>query len=173
MRSQIPVKNQFNFLGNTLGELLNPKHELYLLSNTIDWDYFDAEFSSLYSKKGRPAHPIRFMVSLLILKAVYNLSDEKLVEEHWEMNVYFQYFSGKEHQQWGQPCAASDLVYFRKRIGEKGIEKIFKHSIDQHGKDRQDPNVSIDSTVQEKNITYPTDSKSQKKIIDNCVKIAK
>jgi hypothetical protein len=27
--------------------------------------------------------------------------------------------------------------------------------------------------VQEKNITYPTDSKLQKKIIDNCIKIAK
>ena len=173
MRCQTPVKNQFNFLGNTLGELLNPKHELYLLSNAIIWDYFEQEFKELYSKNGRPAHPIRLMVSLLILKSVYNLSDEKLIEEHWEMNAYFQYFSGKEQQQWGKPCAASDLVYFRKRIGEKGIEKILKHSIDRHGKDSQDPNVSIDSTVQEKNITYPTDSKLQKKIIDNCIKITK
>jgi len=173
MRSHKAVKNQLNFLGNTLGELLNPKHGLYLLSNEIDWDYFEKEFSPLYSKKGRPAHPIRLMVSLLILKSIYNLSDEKLVEEHWEMNVYFQYFSGKKHQQWKQPCAASDLVYFRKRIGIQGVEKIFKHSIDIHGNDSQDPNVSIDSTVQEKNITYPTDSKLQKKIIDKCVKTAK
>jgi IS5 family transposase len=173
MRSHKLIKNQFNFLGNTLGELLNPKHELYLLSNEIDWDYFEKEFTPLYSKQGRPAHPIRLMVSLLILKSLYNLSDEKVVEEHWEMNVYFQYFSGKMHQQWGQPCAASDLVYFRKRIGKQGVEKIFKHSIDKHGNDSQDPNVSIDSTVQEKNITYPTDSKLQKKIINKCVKIAK
>ncbi|PCH52340.1 MAG: hypothetical protein COC22_04260 [Flavobacteriaceae bacterium] len=140
--------NQYNFLGNTLGELLNPKHELYLLTNTINWNYFDREFSIYYSDQGRPAHPIGLMVSLLILKSLYNLSDEKLIEEHWEMNVYFQYFSGKEHQHWGPPCAASDLVYFRKRIGESGIEKIFKHSIDLYHKDGQDPNVSIDSTVQ-------------------------
>jgi IS5 family transposase len=65
------------------------------------------------------------------------------------------------------------LVYFRKRIGEKGPEKFFKHSIDKHNKDSLDANLSIDSTVQEKNITYPTDSKLQKKIIDNCIKIAK
>ena len=104
---------------------------------------------------------------------MYNLSDEKLVEEHWEMNAYFQYFSGKSNQQWGQPCSASDLVYFRRRIGKQGVEKIFKHSIDKHGNDSQAPNFSIDSTVQEKNITYPTDSKLQKKIIDQCVKIAK
>jgi IS5 family transposase len=64
------------------------------------------------------------MASLLILKSVYNLSDEKLIEEHWEMNAYFQYFSGKEQQQWEKPCVTSDLVYFRKRIEEKGIEKI-------------------------------------------------
>lgn len=173
MRSRKVQTNQYNFLGDTLGELLNPKHELYLLTNTIDWDYFDREFSIYYSDQGRPAHPIRLMVSLLILKSLYNLSDEKLIEEHWEMNVYFQYFSGKEHQHWGQPCASSDIVYFRKRIGVSGIEKIFKHSIDLHDQDGQDPNVSIDSTVQEKNITYPTDSKLQKKIIDKCVKIAK
>jgi IS5 family transposase len=173
MRSRKVQTNQYNFLGDTLGELLNPKHELYLLTNTIDWDYFDREFSIYYSDQGRPAHPIRLMVSLLILKSLYNLSDEKLIEEHWEMNVYFQYFSGKEHQHWGQPCASSDIVYFRKRIGVSGIEKIFKHSIDLHGQDGQDPNISIDSTVQEKNITYPTDSKLQKKIIDKCVKIAK
>lgn len=173
MRSHQPVKNQLNLLGDTLDELLNPKHELYLLSNEIDWLYFEKDFSVLYSKKGRPAHSIRLMVSLLILKSMRNLSDEKLIEEHWEMNVYFQYFSGKLHQQWGQPCCASDLVYFRRRIGKQGVEKIFKHSIDKHGDDSHDPNVSIDSTVQEKNITYPTDSKLQKKIIDKCVKIAK
>jgi len=173
MRSRKAPTNQYNLLGTTLDELLNPKHELYLLANTIDWGYFDREFSVFYSDQGRPAHAIRLMVSLLILKSLYNLSDEKLIEEHWEMNVYFQYFSGKEHQHWGQPCAASDIVYFRKRIGESGIEKIFKHSIDLHHKDGKDPNVSIDSTVQEKNITYPTDSKLQKKIIDKCVKIAK
>lgn len=173
MRSKKRPKNQLNFLSPTLAEQLNPRHELYLLSNEIDWDYFEKEFEKYYSDKGRPAHSIRLMTSLLILKSVYNLSDEKLIEEHWEMNAYFQYFSGEIHQKWGQPCAASDLVYFRKRIGEEGIEKVFKHSIDKHGKDGKDPDVSVDSTVQEKNITYPTDSKLHKKIIDKCVKIAK
>jgi len=68
-------------------------------------------------------------------------------------------------QQWGQPCAAGDLVHFRKRIGESGVEKIFGHSIEKHGKDAKDPNVSIDTTAQEKNITYPTDAKLHKKIV--------
>ena len=173
MRAKNKVINQLNFLAPSLSEQLNPNHELYILSHTIDWDYFEKEFAPFYSDKGRPAHPIRLMTSLLILKAIYNLSDERLVEQQWEMNMYFQYFSGLFHPQWGQPCAASDLVYFRKRIGKQGVEKIFKHSIDLHGKNSQDPNVSIDTTVQEKNITYPTDAKLRKKIIDKCVKIAK
>lgn len=173
MRAKKKVTGQLNFLAPTLAEQLNPRHPLYLLSNEIDWRYFEAEFSGLYSDKGRPAHSIRLMTSLLLLKSIYNLSDEKLVEEHWEMNAYFQYFGGKHHQQWGRPCAASDLVHFRQRIGEEGVEKILKHSVDRHGKDGQDPHVSVDSTAQEKNITYPTDAKLHKKIIDKCVKKAK
>ena len=157
MRSKKKAENQLSFLAPSLKEQLNPDHELYLLSKKVDWSYFAEEFSVLYSDKGRPAHPIRLMVSLLLLKSIYNLSDEKLVEEHWEMNSYFQYFSGFTQQQWGAPCAASDLVFFRNRIGEDG----------------HDPNVSIDTTVQEKNISYPTDAKLQKKIIDKCVKKAK
>lgn len=173
MRSKTKPKNQLNFLAPTLKEQLNPDHELYLLAQAIDWDYFEQAFAKYYSDKGRPAHSIRLMTSLLILKAIYNLSDERLVEEHWEMNAYFQYFGGIEIQQWGQPCAASDLVHFRYRIGEEGVEKIIKHSIDKHGKDGKSNHVSIDSTPQEKNITYPTDSKLAKKIIDRCVKKAK
>jgi len=98
MRSKKRATNQLNFLSPTLAEQLNPKHELYLLSHEIEWDYFEKEFKKYYSDKGRPAHSIRLMVSLLILKSIYNLSDEKLVEEHWEMNAYFQYFSGEIHQ---------------------------------------------------------------------------
>lgn len=173
MRSKKKDTTQLGFLAPSLKEQLNPKQELVLLSKTIDWAYFDKEFSSFYSTKGRPAHSIRLMVSLLILKSIYSLSDEELVEQQWEMNPYFQYFGGMTTVQWGQPCAASDLVHFRKRIGKEGVNKIFKQSIDLHGKDGKDRHVSIDTTVQEKNITYPTDAKLHKKIVDKCVSIAK
>ena len=172
MRSKKKATSQLNFLAPTLTEQLNPNQELYLLSKEIDWSYFEREFSVFYSDKGRPAKDIRLMVGLLILKSLYNLSDEVLVEQHWEMNSYFQFFCGETTQQWGQPCAASDLTHFRNRIGEQGVEKIFQHSIHKHGKDGEDSHVSIDTTTQEKNITYPTDTKLYKKIIDNCVKKA-
>ena len=101
MRSKKKPEDQLSFLAPTLREQLNPDQDLYLLSEAMNWAYFEKEFSPLYSDRGRPAHPIRLMCSLLILKSIYNLSDEKLVEEHWEMNMYFQYFSGFTQAQWG------------------------------------------------------------------------
>ena len=47
-----------------------------------------------------------------------------------------------------------------------------RHSIELHGKDAQYEHVNIDTTVQEKNITYPTYAKLHKKIADKCVSIA-
>lgn len=173
MQSKKPTRTQLNFLAPSLAEQLNPNEELYLLSNEIDWSYFEGEFSGFYSKEGRPAHPIRLMVSLLILKSMYNHSDETLVENQWVMNPYYQYFSGYDQLQWKQPCASSDLTHFRNRIGQDGVEKILKHSVELHGEDGKDKHVSVDTTVQEKNISYPTDAKLHKKIADKCVSIAK
>src|SRR5476649_1365757 len=78
---------------------LNQKHPLYLLANKIDWSVFENAFKVYYSETmGKPAKPIRLMVSLLILKYVRNLSDENLVEQ-WSENLYYQYFSDEQHFQ--------------------------------------------------------------------------
>ena len=63
-------------------------------------------------------------------------------------------------------------MYFRKRIGEEGVKKIFQISIDLHGKKAKEKEVLVDTTVQEKNITFPTDTKLYKRIIEHCVCIA-
>jgi IS5 family transposase len=111
------------------------------------------------------------MVSLLILKQLYNLSDESIVER-WVENPYYQFFSGETVFQWEFPCHPTDLVYFRKRIGKKGVEKILKVSIELHGKKAHEAEVLVDTTVQEKNITFPTDTKLYKRVIEHCVGIA-
>ncbi len=158
-------------LFQSLKDLLNPEDSLYKLSNKLPWDKLEKEFAPLYSKIGRPSKPVRLMVSLLLLKQIYNLGDETVVEA-WVHNPYWQYFSGFTTFQWNFPIEPTDLVHFRKRIGEEGLEKIFKLSIDLHGKSSLEKEVVIDTTVQEKNITYPTDVKLHKKIIDKCVKIS-
>jgi hypothetical protein len=52
-----------------------------------------------------------------------------------------------------------------KRIGEEGVEKIFQASAALHGEKGQEREVIVDTTVQEKNITFPTDTKLRVKII--------
>ena len=155
-----------------LVDFIDHEHELVLLSEKIDWNYFEKEFSPLYSKVGNPSHPIRFMVGCLLLKHLYNLGDETLASA-WIMNPYMQYFCGRvffEHQ---FPCDPSNFVHFRKRIGEKGIEKIFSYSVRMHDAKTGTSNfVLSDTTVQENNTTFPTDAKLCKKVIDYCNKIA-
>lgn len=154
-----------------LSEFINPGHELCLLADKIDWTGFEEEFAGLYSRVGCPAKPIRLMVGLLILKQVCNLADETVMAE-WVSNPYFQYFCGEAVFQWKMPCDPSDLVHFRHRIGEGGVEKILGQSIMIHGEHVLREDVSIDTTAQEKNIAFPTDTRLAVKVIGKCRKIA-
>ena len=159
---------------SSLEDMLSHEHPLFQLSNKINWESFENAFSPLYcNNNGRPAHPIRLMCGLLILKHLRNVSDEMVVFQ-WSENAYYQYFCGGLEFMPKQPCDASELVHFRNRIGEEGMELILAESIrvntDHDNEDHFDT-AFIDSTVQEKNITYPTDAKLHKKIIKNVLKI--
>ncbi len=172
--TMIPRKKPSNqpSLFFSFADTLSPEHPLYILANQVHWHVFEEAFLPLFSQdKGRPAKPIRLMVGLLMLKHIRNISDESVVEQ-WSENIYYQYFCGETSFVPGTPCEASELVHFRKRIGEAGVELILTESIRINGKDGEDDNISIDTTVQEKNITFPTDAKLHKKIITKCKAIA-
>jgi IS5 family transposase len=53
------------------------------------------------------------------------------------------------------------------------VEKIFRQSVLIHGEDGQEKMQLSDTTVQGNNITYPTDAKLYKKVIDECNRWAK
>ena len=65
---------------------------------------------------------------MMLLKSIYNLSDEGVVAR-WMENPYMQYFTGEKVFQKRPPMNPIDMTKFRKRIGEKGAEKIFKISL--------------------------------------------
>lgn len=156
----------------SLEDQLNQKHPLYILANKINWDVFEKSFKGLYSQNcGCPCVPIRRMVGLLMLKHLRNISDESVVEQ-WQENVYYQYFCGEHDLCVGAPCSSTELVEFRKRIGEKGAELILKESIRINDDQDKDDTGFIDSTVQEKNVTFPTDAKLTKKVIRQCQKLS-
>lgn len=171
MIGKSPNQKQKELFRPLLSEFIDMNHELVLLSKTINWNYFEKEFSVLYSNTGQPAMPTRLMVGCLILKRIYNLGDETLAIA-WIMNPYMQYFCGEAYFQHEFPFDPSDFVHFRKRIGAEGIEKIFKHSVDIHGKQAKGKMLLSDTTVQENNTTFPTDAKLAKKVIDSCNSIA-
>lgn len=164
-------QNQHNFFQPLLQDFINLSHELVLLSDKIDWNHFEKEFSIYYSHTGKPSMPIRLMVGSLMLKRIYNLGDETLCEA-WIRDPYMQYFCGMVHFEHKFPCDPSDFVHFRKRIGAQGVEKIFAYSVLLHGKTALESQSLSDTTVAENNTTFPTDAKLAKRIIDKCNAIA-
>ena len=165
--------HQANLFGTDLLLQLDPNDPLLQLSSAIPWHHFEEAFSVHYQKSvGAPSKPIRLMVGLLLLKQLENLSDEVVVVQ-WRRNPYYQSFCGMTEFQCYLPCHSTELVHFRKRIGKEGIEQIFRMSVGLHGALALEDTLNIDTTVHEKNITYPTDSKLAIKIINRLNKLAK
>jgi transposase, IS5 family len=146
-----------------LENIIDMRHELIKLSEIIDWSSLSEEFGSFYSEGvGRPAKPIRLMAGLILLQHTYDLSDEEIALR-WRENPYWQYFCGFEYFHHACPIDPTSLIKWRQRIGGKGCEKILSLTI-QAGIEsevvtkRDFKRVIVDTTVQEKNIAFPTDS---------------
>lgn len=148
---------------NRLENMINLKHELVLLSKQIDWKWISEQCVPCYAGEGRPALSTRLVVGLLMLKHMYNLSDDRVCEA-WVENPYYQYFTGNEYFSHKPPFERSSLSHFRKRIGEDFLEKLLSESLkvanDVGALDLKSiERVAVDTTVQEKAISYPTDAK--------------
>ncbi len=142
---------------------LNPDHELVILANRIDWDTLQYQLQKFFKKTGRNAKRIRLMVGLLLLKHLYNLSD-RTVASMLNENIYFKYFCGLHWQvsEWSKdkPLDASTITKFRRRLDKEGmkiIEDLIKTQLYQEGRISRKTQL-VDTTAQEKNIAYPTDS---------------
>jgi IS5 family transposase len=131
-----------------------------------DVDLFGATTQTVgagISAAGRPRLTIRLMSALLYLKHAFNLSDEELVER-WAENVVWQYFSGQEYYEPRLPCDATQVGRFRGAIGEAGVEELLKATIDtavatKAVRPNEFERVIVDTTVQEKAIAHPVDSR--------------
>jgi transposase, IS5 family len=160
-----------------LDQILDQRHELFRLAGLIDWDRFDQEFGRFYRPLGRPAKPTRLMVGLSYLQHTFNLSDEAVVQR-WIENPYWQWFCGCEYFQHELPCDPSSLTRWRKRLGPDGLETLLAATI-QTGLDSGAvrpsslERISVDTTVQPKAITHPTDAKLYLKALQALVRKAK
>lgn len=166
-------KNQANLFYGSLINMLDENDPLIALADAIEWNRIEKGLDKYYDQtNGRPGKPIRLMAGLLMLKQLENLSDENVVLQ-WKRNPYYQYFCGMNDYCASLPCDSTELVKFRKRIGQEGIDVIFGASVALHPEACEEERVIIDTTAHEKNVTYPTDGKLAIKIINRLHKIAK
>src|ERR1700752_4000287 len=155
---------QADLLRSRLDAILDMDHALVKLSRTIDWSFLEERFGAVYEDKpGRPPLPTRLMAGLAMLKHTYDLSDEVLCER-WPENPYYQFFCGEEFFQHRLGFDRSSLTRWRQRMGEERLQALLQESlavatrteaIEPSGLNR----VIVDTTVQPKNVMFPTDAR--------------
>ena len=147
-----------------LDQIVDPTHALVKLAAAIDWRFLEERFGAVYDDDpGRPPLPTRLMAGLAILKHLHDLSDEVLCER-WIENPYMQLFCGEEFFQHQLPFDRSSMTRWRQRMGEERLMALLQESLAVATRtgDAQPANFRqaiIDTTVQEKAITFPTDAK--------------
>lgn len=161
-----------------LEDLLDHKHPLYQLSEAIDWNSLSSEFEVYYSEEtGRPALSSRLLIALHYLKYLFEESDESVVEKFVE-NPYWQYFCGCEYFEHELPCHPTTLVKWRHRVGVEGMERLLKETVqaarrEQFLRSSDLKRMTVDTTVQEKAIAFPTDARLYHKARRSLVREAK
>jgi transposase, IS5 family len=159
-----------------LDQIIDMRHALVQLAAMIDWAWIDSGIAPFYSDRGRPGIPARFAIGLLILKHIYGLSDEGVCER-WVHDPYFQYFTGEEFFHHRFAHERSDLSHWRKRFAGK-LDLVLAESLrvaHQAGalRTKDMARVTVDTTVQPKNVTFPTDAKLNHAAIKGLNRLAK
>ena len=159
-----------------LDQIINMKHALAVLAEKIDWAWLDSELADCFSDQGRPAEPVRFMLGMLMLKHTYGLSDEQ-VWDRWVHDPYFQYFTGEEFFQHELVHERSGMSHWRRRIGDRLdilLAETLRVAHDSGALKKSDlARVTVDTTVQPKNVAFPTDAKLLETAIHQLAKLAK
>jgi len=177
MLQETRSQGQESLFSGELKTLCNPRHGLVQVAEQIHWAGLEEAFGGCYCPDfGRPCKPIRLLVGLHYLKHAYQFSDEGAVAELAE-NPYWQYFCGFEYFQRELALDASLLSKWRKRIRVQKLEKLLEETIRtglQTGvlKRTQLAKLNVDTTVQEKAISYPTDAKLYAKMLQRLVKLS-
>jgi transposase, IS5 family len=161
-----------------LDQIIDMGHPLVRLARTIDWGFLEATLGSVYQEgAGRPPLPTRLMAGLAILKHTYDFSDE-VVCELWLENPYYQHFCGEEFFQHRLPFDRSSMTHWRNRMGAERLQALLQESLaaaTRSGaiKPADLARAIVDTTVQPKNVTFPTDAKLVNRAREKLVTLAK
>ena len=117
------------------------------------------------------------MVGLHLLKHMDGLSDEAICARYLD-SPYVQLFCGEIYFQHALPLDRSSMTRWRQRIGPERLELLLTESLAaaQRGgavEERHLRRVTIDTTVQPKAVTHPTDSKLLQRGIEILARLAR
>jgi transposase, IS5 family len=161
-----------------LDQIINMKHALVTLSKTVSWSFIEEKCGEVYADgPGMPPLPTRLMAGFSILKYTFDLSDEELCDR-WVENPYFQYFCGEEFFLHELPFDRSSLTRWRQRMGEERVTALLQESLSVAIRTgamapRDTRRVIVDTTVQPKNVMFPTDAKLLHRAREKLVTLAK
>lgn len=161
-----------------LDQIIDMRHALVKLAREVDWTFLERTFGEAYTDgPGQPPLPTRLMAGLIILKYTHNLSDEVLCER-WVENPYYQHFCGEEFFQHELVLDRSSLTRWRQRMGEEKVRALLQESLavatrTEAIKPSQLSEVIVDTTVQPKNVMFPTDARLMNRAREILVRLAK
>lgn len=161
-----------------LDQIINMNHGLVRLAHEIDWLVLEERFGAVYSDgPGMPPLPTRLTAGLAILKHTFDLSDEALCAR-WVENPYFQYLCGETFFRHDLPFDRSSMTRWRQRMGEDRIMALLQESLAvavRTGamKPADTRQVIVDTTVQPKNVMFPTDAKLIHRARERLVRLAR
>ena len=168
---------QSDLLRSRLDAIIDMSHPLVKLAMTVDWRFLERRFGEVHEDTpGRPPLPTRLMAGLAILKHTYDLSDEVLCER-WVENPYYQFFCGEEFFQHRLVFDRSSLTRWRQRMGEERLEALLQESLSVATRTKaikpSDLNrIIVDTTVQPKNVMFPTDARLLNRAREILVRLA-
>ena len=171
-------ERQKDLLQPALDQIIDLKHPLVLLGDRIDWDFLDSRFRTVCTPgPGQPGLPTRLVAGLFILKHMHSLSDEALCAR-WLENPYYQYFCGELSFRHKLAFDRSSLTRWRQRLGEDQLVALIQESLSVGHKtgalETKDlERVAVDTTVQPKAITHPTDAGLMHRALQKLVKLAR
>jgi IS5 family transposase len=161
-----------------LDQIVALNHPLVKLARAIHWGFLEERCGAVYTDApGRPPLPTRLMAGLAILKPLHDLSDEVL-RERWVENPDHQLFCGEEFFCHKLPFDRSSLTRWRQRLGEDKLIALIQESLAVAtrvgaAKPADFRQVIIDTTVQDKAITVPTDAKLMHRARERLVRLAR
>ena len=179
MKPQLSQSNpaQPDMFRPRLRDLVNPDHPLVKLADAVDWEAFEKDLQPHFSGEGRAAKPVRLMVGLQYLKYAFDHSDDSVVAT-WVENPYWQYFCGEVFFAYEPPIDPSSMTHWRGYLKEAGVEEMLAETI-RAGlrggliKPADLQRVNVDTTVQEKNVRFPTDARLLDRSRERLVKRAR